>query len=533
MVKAKWTVMVYLAGDNNLTDESIYAMTEMRRIGSGGGVNIITQFDPKDDYLPTHRYHIGKNGEPNPLPIDIIDTSKSGKFKDESDTAVRHADVRNGARRAAERAVQHEAEKAVQMAMAVGTRAGQAVEPVIETTLFEVLADPDISANDTDTGSPVTLYNFMSMCVQRFPAQHYMVVLAGHGAGTGKDFLLKDDSPAGSLTINELKKAFEELKPELDGQVIDILGMDVCLMSMAEVAYEMKGLVKIMVGAESYSPASGWPYEPILRRLKEEFAPAETEEENKLPENGRVEYRFAKAIVEEYVNFYADYWLGGLSVDQSALDVGEVEGLKNRIDKFAGALTNELNAEVGTDGMEGASHNFRDALLLAHWEAQSYNGELFVDLLDFCDCLLKRHKSGPVFDTGSELMRFIGETFVLKSCYSGPTYQYSNGVSIYFPWSKVESDYKNLDFVKYSEGAGWVKFLDAYTEKTRRPPRDIEKQSKFLRFNFILPQRFRNTQGKGPENLVRSMRNPPIIALANECIRERESINKGTEMLLS
>ena len=41
---------------------------------------------------------------------------------------------------------------------------------------------------------------------------------------------------------------------------IGIFGMDVCLMSMAEVTYELRGYVKYAIGSESYSPAAGWPY---------------------------------------------------------------------------------------------------------------------------------------------------------------------------------------------------------------------------------------------------------------------------------
>ena len=43
--KNKWTVMVHLAGDNNLSEECVFALAEMSRIGSGDGVAVIAQLD--------------------------------------------------------------------------------------------------------------------------------------------------------------------------------------------------------------------------------------------------------------------------------------------------------------------------------------------------------------------------------------------------------------------------------------------------------------------------------------------------------
>ena len=43
---AAWTVMVYLAGDNNLTTERMFALTEMKQAAVGNHLNVIAQFDP-------------------------------------------------------------------------------------------------------------------------------------------------------------------------------------------------------------------------------------------------------------------------------------------------------------------------------------------------------------------------------------------------------------------------------------------------------------------------------------------------------
>ena len=42
---AKWTFMVYMAGDNNLSSAGDVDLTEMRRVGSTADVNLLVEFD--------------------------------------------------------------------------------------------------------------------------------------------------------------------------------------------------------------------------------------------------------------------------------------------------------------------------------------------------------------------------------------------------------------------------------------------------------------------------------------------------------
>jgi len=447
--KAAWTVMVYLAGDNNLSTECLFALTEMKKAAPGDQINVLAQFDPRDEYVPTHRYEINRNGSGSTLFDDIIDTAKFDsksrevRFQNESDNAVALAQSRARTRKKLDAA----------------TRGAKN----LSTLPFE----EEPITDDTDTGSPVTLYNFLSFCIEKYPADHYLVVLSGHAGGTESDYLLKDESSRGTLTFNELKQVFQQLQKDLNRQPIDIVGMDNCLMSMGEICYEFRDLAQIVVGCESYSPASGWPYRQILERLNKDFAKPNAKKTE-------VQVEAAKAIVEEYVNYYAAYWVSGLSVTQSALDVRRVVELREHVDQLASVLEKELRKESN----DGCASSFKDEVVLAHWEAQSYNGEWFVDLFDFCECLQRRMSSADVFVACHNLREFIATKFVLRSCYSGAAYQYSYGVSIYFPWSGVSSRYQNLDFVNDSSGGGWLSFLQTYTDATRRSPRGYDALAK-------------------------------------------------------
>jgi hypothetical protein len=246
---------------------------------------------------------------------------------------------------------------------------------------------------------------------------------------------------------------------------------------------------------------TGWPYHQIITRLKELVASGQATPE-----------RFATDIVKDYVNYYAAHTLGGLSVDMAALDLARSADLK------ALGLIEELKNQQTKDKV-------KDALILAHWKAQSYNGELFVDLYDFCDCLKERYPENGIGEACYSIMRYIEKDFVLQSCYSGPEYQFSKGVSIYFPWSRVALHYNNLDFAKDSD---WEEFLTEYIKETRREPLGARAEDPIADRNKNTAFRFRMSSGKGPENPIHSMRNPPIVAPVEEHIEEEECLDSGS-----
>ena len=74
--KAEWTVMVYLAGDNNLSPECLFALTEMKEADPGEEIHVVAQFDPRDEHLPTQRYKINRTGPTSTLFEDIIDSAR-------------------------------------------------------------------------------------------------------------------------------------------------------------------------------------------------------------------------------------------------------------------------------------------------------------------------------------------------------------------------------------------------------------------------------------------------------------------------
>src|SRR2546421_5341493 len=75
-----------------------------------------------------------------------------------------------------------------------------------------------------------------------------------------------DDSSADCLDNRELKRVLQSAHQAL-GRKVDLVGMDACLMTMLEVAYQIRDHAQILVGSEEVEPGDGWPHDRILRDL--------------------------------------------------------------------------------------------------------------------------------------------------------------------------------------------------------------------------------------------------------------------------
>jgi hypothetical protein len=177
-----WTVMVYLAGDNNLTDESVFALTEMKQVNTDDRIAVIAQLDPGGS-IPSHRYVINRG------------------------PAARGVNLPPGPRTIAFDAIPIKEPK-IKFPVAAGlsTRAPRA----------------ETDSGETDTGDPATLFDFISWTQEHYGAERYMLILAGHGAGTEEDFLMRDETtlaqkgirpsnPTSSLSMRELRSVLKEV----------------------------------------------------------------------------------------------------------------------------------------------------------------------------------------------------------------------------------------------------------------------------------------------------------------------------------
>ncbi len=325
------------------------------------------------------------------------------------------------------------------------------VNPIDNRTLEEI-AKPITGDDEKASFKPAEerLQDFLSFNLDQ-DSKNNMVVLSGHGNGAVGSFLSSDRSPI-SLTIPSLGNAINSVTKR-KSKKIDVLGLDSCLMSMAEVCYEVKGSVDYIVGAEGFARSTGWPYYEIIGMIggTPHILPQE----------------LACGIVKEYVSYYAPYTMSGVSVDHSACNLSHIQELADKIKDLAEKLTSRLNNESKDD------RKLENALILAHWRAQAYKFEQYVDLWDFCEELRNSTEDGVIRTACHDVQKVIEEKLIVNSCYSGSEFQHSHGVSLYFPWAKVDldRDLPNYKLLKFDQETQWSKFLEVYGEKTQREMR--------------------------------------------------------------
>ncbi|MEW6663592.1 MAG: clostripain-related cysteine peptidase [Thermodesulfobacteriota bacterium] len=260
-MKSKWTVMIYMAGGNDLDPASLDDIGELARVGSSEEVNVLVQLD-RDNDLMTKRFRITKGG---------------GYRKD-----------------------------------------------CIETF------------GETNSGDPKVLLDFIDWSIGKYPAEHYFLILWNHGSGWWdepdrafrliKRNIAYDDSSGGdSLDNQELKDVLKRVSQGI-GKRIEIIGMDACLMTMVEVAYQIRESAMVMVGSEIEEPGEGWPYEEVIGIL------------TKRP--GGAPATMARKIVSAYT---ASYQGTGQSVTQSALNLEKIGDVVKPLDLFSMELIAALD----------------------------------------------------------------------------------------------------------------------------------------------------------------------------------------------
>ena len=204
---AEWTVMVYLAADNNLESAGIDDINDMEMVGSTSDVNIVVQVDripgydiSNDNWTTTRRYYITQDFDPIQINSQLIS-----------------------------------------------------------------------DLGELNMGDPQTLVDFANWAMTNYTAKKYLLVIWNHGGGfrslnLARDIAWDDTSGGDKITMPELEDALSMISAQM-GKKIDIVGMDACFMAMTEVAYQIKDYADIMVASEEAEPFDGWPYDTILSQL--------------------------------------------------------------------------------------------------------------------------------------------------------------------------------------------------------------------------------------------------------------------------
>lgn len=377
--EAKWTVMVYLAADNNLESVAIQDFNEMEMVGSTKEVNIVVQIDR--------------------VPFDVLNQAGQGFRDDDSNSNW------------------------------TGTRRyyiSQDMNPqIINSTLIKDLGEQNM-------GDPETLKDFAQWAIQKYPAQHYLLVIWNHGGGfrsleTDRD-ICEDYTDEDMITMPQLEEILAFIQSQL-GKKIDMIGMDACYMAMVEVAYHIKDYTDILIASEASIPPDGWQYDCILQILA--LNPNQT----------------SRKFAAEIVNCYSDQYSGsGRNVTLSAIDLTLIEDLAEKISKLAYAIMND-------------SYTTKNIYREARDTSQNYTGLGFeyIDLKDYVDLLPDYTSNAQVLSAAIQINQMLESgNIIINKTYNGNDVKNSHGLSIYYPYYSYDSYY---DYTNFARDKLWDEML--------------------------------------------------------------------------
>lgn len=274
----EWTVMIYMNGDNDLESAMLNDFHELAKLPESKRVSIVVQLD-------RHDRHWDGDGDW---------------------TDARRFEIRPG------------------------------IEPEIAQSLpgFE---------GERDMTDPRVLRDFVTWAMAQYPARRYALIISSHGDGwralnprgdaarlsqaeqhpSDPDpeeplrSISSDASSGGRLYNRAMQDALEDL---LNGQRLDLIGFDACLMATLETAYAFRRVARVMVASEEAEPSEGWAYQVALAGLIVEPSM-----------DGEV---LGRAIVEAYRSAYPYSETATLS----AVRLSEVPTLATRVSELSEAL---------------------------------------------------------------------------------------------------------------------------------------------------------------------------------------------------
>jgi Clostripain family len=202
--------------------------------------------------------------------------------------------------------------------------------------------------------------------------------------------------------------------------------------------------------------------------------------------------RLCKKIFDYCLFNSFDFQLAGYSCDLTLCDLNKVGALEEPISNLVKSLRQGLDLSRTTNDSLP-----RELMILAHWEAQSFFQEQYTDLYDYCFRLRAKCKAElvkmPSLQTHRVLEKIEGACkdvmtvlkrgkhnhdngVIVRSEFSGPAYQYTHGLSVFFPWSEPVGNrmWEKL-YPRYAfKETRWHLFLRDYFADTMRKPEGDE-----------------------------------------------------------
>jgi len=239
------------------------------------------------------------------------------------------------------------------------------------------------------------------------------------------------------LTVKELNGA-----PDASGVHFDFIGFDACLMSMAEITYDLADNAKYIVGSQDLEPGNGWAYDDWL--------------------NGVFADKVATAdeMVKGIVTTYAAEYPSTKGITLSAVDTAKEASLVSALDAFTRTVVDSttLKAKVSSADIQMLTSDAQAALEFGGGKYE------YIDVRQFFNLVAKQALSDS--STANDSMGWAAQGVVtaLTDAVTSVEGNVSGafGLSIYLPAGNesIATDYTAANYSFLGTGVPlWDDFL--------------------------------------------------------------------------
>jgi len=449
----EWTLMFYLASDNLLAPGVVSQLKAIKAAGYHPNVNVVTQFDPFVEGTPTQIFEVNlmnKTKHPGVADVGFLGNDPFVRNLVE-DKLWRDQKTR------CDRGVKRELKRILKQNHDLDYDA---------PTPPDDRSDPRLTSSD-DPQEPDpqdSLKRFLDFCRNRYPAKRFALFILGHGVVVGNDiFLFDEHASKHSISLTELGDVLRQFKTDIDEAEFELISFHSCSVSSIEVAFELQDTAKYMLASQGPAFVGSWPYRSILIRIF-----------NDLIHNTHIDVKKMLHKIFKLCFFNSvDFLLAGYSFQLTLINLGLVKTIKGDIGNLVNALL---------DGLDDP--NIVDIIQLAHLKSQSFYQEMYTDLYDFCFCIVAKVQEICGVDSRGDKCNCAGlpepcaqinpqlralyhacenmmkklvkeipakpgpglkpEQVIVSAEFLGPAYQYSRGLSVYFPWTRPVGDRRIL-----------------------------------------------------------------------------------------
>jgi hypothetical protein len=439
---AKWTIIYYMALDNDLEPFAINDLMEMQAVGSSDDVNIIVQFDRAEGYEETfgdwtdaRRFHV----------VAPAGNTSSGDFAVSKDTLVNFfasLDPEDFGLTQDEFDQQIDAIRSASQEEIDGLALQNIIPLADGAPMIPLQLESLESVGEINHGDPQYLIDFALWTIQNYPAEHYGLFISDHGGGW--EALANDESEEGdALTLPEIDTALAAITTHSSVSMFDFIALDACLEAQLEIMKTLAPYAHYAIASEQTIPGAGYNYVRPMGALVSN------------PDITAVE--FGQAAIDGYIEFYSalnepawgDYNL-------SLIDLSQVDNVIAAVDAFSAAVQANPEAHIGVIG--DARNNTQFFGGETPDEADSISS---VDLMHFMALMIQLSPDDSVKAAAQGVIDAAQKMVLYHKQVGLPG---ANGLTIFFPRNgDVYNDYGSLYPQEVSTSmAGWQTFLSTF-----------------------------------------------------------------------